>query len=79
MRVLQAFNGLGPAGRYFYDHLREKLKIMHATPMEKDPCLYELRASNIPNNIIGPLHPDARILISTHVDNFVTVNNITLW
>jgi len=47
---------------------------MHATPNEKDPCLYELRASNIPN-IIGPLHPDARILISTHVDDFITVNN----
>ena len=76
LQVHQAFNGLGIAGNLFYHYLREKLIKMKATPNKKDPALYCLYGRDIPFDMgYGPIAAHARILIGTHVDDFLTVNN----
>jgi hypothetical protein len=49
---------------------------MHATPSRKDMCLYTIWGYNLPFSLgLGPLHPNSRMIIGTHVDDFISTNN----
>ena len=49
---------------------------MYAIPSQKDPCLYAIWGHHLPWSLgLGPLAPNSRMIIGTHVDDFLTTNN----